>query len=191
MGVTTMTLKRMAAPAAATLLLVGALAIALVLLDTGSRASAPSTAGPELPAQVTSAEALTAAPSPVLDTPEDSTHSTVDGLRQAGARLARPIPLPPGGSFDAIDWTAAAAQGGDSDGGIQGVLEYQASCQWYVYALANASPTDALMVISTIAKWPTFRINPANKAATAANVAAAFSAGDTQVARDQVAANCR
>lgn len=171
------------------LLAVCALTGGLLLGESRSTADPASRQGPDLSPQQAQSRRLREAPS-FDENRQAPTYQSVEGLSEAGARLGHDIPLPPGSSFAVVDWKAAAAQGGDSETGIQSVLEFQAACQWYRYA-STAKATDALSVIADVPQWPTFRASPTNKGALASRVAEAFSRDDIQVVADFLSVNCR
>jgi hypothetical protein len=172
------------------LVLLAIAATALIATSGASRAAGPRPDGEALAPQIAQGENLAKSPVPTFGG-DAVAYRTVSDLSAAGARLAQSIPLPPGGSFDVINWQAAADQGGDTEGGIESVLEYQASCQWYRYALLHPASTDALTVMQDIASWPTFRANPTNAGQTAQTMVQALEAGKLDVIQAQVDTNCR
>jgi hypothetical protein len=125
---------------------IAALAAAALALGGGG-ASPASAADPSVAAQ---AEALREAqlPSQAASVAHDP---GPDAARRA-AELAGQVPLPPGEAFDDIVWD----NGELSDLDIQGLLEMNAACKWW---LANADhPTgQTARVVAAIPDWPTMR----------------------------------
>lgn len=127
----------------------------------------------------------------------DPANADVDQRLEGGALLAvarqveETVPLPPGGSFDDIDWEAVEST---STSGVRSFVEYNASCDWYRYLLAsadakNTAGTDrATEVLGKIAQWPSFRGTESGTSAAA--IAAAAVKGDLEPARQQVKVNC-
>jgi hypothetical protein len=106
-------------------------------------------------------------------------------VRGAGERLAAKIPVPPGHPID-VDWDAS---GGDNLAGMRAVAEYNASCQWYAYALEQTPSATTLATIADIPLWPSFR--GTFKAKIAGQIADDLQAGKTQSTREQISRNCR
>jgi hypothetical protein len=138
-------------------------------------------------AAVSAASTLTKAPLPSAASMA-AIHTAAADLRASGTRLEIGVPLPPGGRFD-IDWDAAAAQGGDNESGMQGVILHQAACQWYQYALTNGVSPATTAVLNSIPNWPAFRGQ--DYAQTLTEVAQSITSGDKTLARAHVALNCR
>lgn len=169
--------------------LIAALASAVIMAAgshgaTGIAAAAPS--GSIDPATVSAATALTQAPvaSPATMA---KVHTTAADLRATGTRLEQGVPTPPTGQYN-INWDAAAAQGGDNESGMSGVIQFQAACQWYQYALSHDISPATVAVLNSIPNWPTFRGQ--DYAQTLTNVAESITSGDQSVARAHVALNC-
>jgi hypothetical protein len=64
------------------------------------------------------------------------------------------IPLPAGGTFNGVRWE----QGGDVTAGqLDGVLEYNAMCQWLRAWRDGREPGLAAQVLQTVPAWPALR----------------------------------
>lgn len=176
--------KLLLAMAAAGLLLGGTLII-------GGPGSANAGGAPS--AESRASAALVSQPA----TPAQDTADTQVGQRfadQALLAVARQIedsvPLPPGGTYDDIDWKAV---GSTSVSGIRSFVEYNASCDWYRRWLAvrmndNAATTAALAIIQEIPMWPSFRNSESGP--VTAGIAAAAASGDPAPVSQQVSINC-
>lgn len=163
------------------------LAAVLLIPSNGARAG-----GPDLGDQISLGRRLATYPVPRLDLgPEDIQFATPASIRREGQQLARRIPFPPGSERTAIDRALSGVGGGDTSAGIQTVLEGQATCQWYRYALKHPNSRDARTVIDGIAQWPTSRATPQNAGAAAKAMASAFARHDTRPVRAELATNCR
>lgn len=167
----------------------GLVLVGVLAATAGLNPQSVNHAASAAPASPSSAEhasaALTHDPQIDLRSPSAS-HSTVSDLAATGKRLAAGLPLPPGGALT-VHWKAAAEQGGDTEASMRSVLEYNAACQWYGFALRSPTP-EALRVIADIASWPTFR--DTNQQATAQKVSESFASGDLAFAREQERLNC-
>lgn len=106
-------------------------------------------------------------------------------LRTVARQIERSVPLPPGSSFDGIRWS-----GTQSLAGIRTTVEWTASCHWYraLTGATGAAQTQALHVVATIPRWPTFRRSEGGRFARA--IADAAKTGDLAPARKQLAINC-
>src|SRR3954471_260021 len=98
-----------------------------------------------------SAQALLAAPGQA---------PTADGLPPATARAralgrASAIPLPAGGNFNGIDWWVDGGSWASS--AIEGMLEYNAACQWLRAWRDGREAQLALNVLSAASGWPAMR----------------------------------
>lgn len=139
-------------------------------------------------ADVAASDALTRQKAAPISAPSPY-HSQEADLRAVEQKLAASVPLPPGGSLDDINWAAAAAQGGDTEAGMLGVIQYRAACKWYQYAVDSPPSPKTRAIVSAIAKWPTFRAT--NKESVAAAVASSFNAGNQGPMKEQISLNCR
>lgn len=127
----------------------------------------------------------------------DPANSAVDQRLEGAALLAvarqveDTVPLPPGGSFDDIDWKGI---GSTSTAGVRSFVEYNASCDWYRYLISATNAKDAAAtksaadVVQRIADWPSFR--GAETGQGAASIATAAATGDLSAARAQIKVNC-
>lgn len=115
-------------------------------------------------------------------------HSDAAELKSVGARLIAAVPAPAGRPV-VVNWDAAAAQGGDSEAGMQSVVEYNASCKWYESALGTPATPEAQNVLASIPDWPSFR--GTFKAATAKKLAAELATGETAATKAHIELNCR
>lgn len=68
------------------------------------------------------------------------------------SKLSGPVPLPAGEAFDDIDWSTAPV----SDADIEGLLEFNAACKWWI-ADADAPTKVTARVVASIPSWPTMR----------------------------------
>jgi hypothetical protein len=103
--------------------------------------------------QQTKADELAAAPM-VDRTAGGPSFTAGDAARGEADRTAARLPLPTGGNFNGIRWE----QGGVLTAAeIEGVLEYNAFCQWIRAARDGADPGTALAVLDDVPRWPAFR----------------------------------
>jgi hypothetical protein len=100
----------------------------------------------------------------------------------AGARAAA-VPLPPGGTFNGIQWEV---DGGDwAAGDVEGILEYNAACQWLRAWRDGRDATTALTVLSAAPDWPAMRGTESGRFLT--QVAADARAGGGRTATEMLA----
>ncbi|MEH3053823.1 MAG: hypothetical protein PGN13_07410 [Patulibacter minatonensis] len=97
--------------------------------------------------------------------------------RARAAKVSGQVPLPKGESFDDIQWE----NGELSDADIQGLLEFNAACKWWL-ADADGTSKDAPVVVAQIPSWPTMREGQRHEIA-----AAMVPGGDAGLAADTVA----
>ncbi|HEX8123050.1 MAG TPA: hypothetical protein VF549_17500 [Solirubrobacteraceae bacterium] len=168
--------------------LAAALAAAFIASTGGGGAGSASAAPPgDVPAESVAAAAALGQTAEMPAALVNARHSEVADLRAAGARLQRGVPLPPGGGID-VNWEAAAAQGGDNETGMRGVILYQASCEWYRYALGHEVTPQVAAVLNSIPTWPGFRGQ--DYAHRLSDVAESIVTGDGSLARAHVGLNC-
>jgi hypothetical protein len=104
-----------------------------------------------------------AAPSGAAGRADALTHASVAGGPAFPASRARAvarvrgaaIPLPPGGNFNGIRWELVS--GALPAATIDGVLEYNAACQWLRSWRAPARRSLAVRVLGAVPAWPAFR----------------------------------
>jgi hypothetical protein len=73
------------------------------------------------------------------------------------------IPLPAGGTFNGVRWE----RGGDVTAGqMDGVLEYNAMCQWLRAWRDRREPGLAAQILQTVPAWPALRGTEAQAALT-------------------------
>jgi hypothetical protein len=75
--------------------------------------------------------------------------------RAAAARGGAAVPLPAGGTFNGVRWELAG--GTFAQGEIDGVLEYNAACQWLRAWRDGRDAATALRVLRTAPSWPAMR----------------------------------
>lgn len=160
------------------------LALTATLLFAGGTLAAAGvfTSSERQSAALTSHHAL-----PTIDPGDTNLSDRFGGaeLRTIAQRIERSVPLPPGGSFDDIRWS-----GTQSLAGIRTTVEYTASCHWYrtLTSTTGAKHAQALHVVATIPRWPSFRRSVSGPFAQA--IADAAKTGDLAPARRQLAINC-
>ncbi len=113
-------------------------------------AAAAGSAAPTRPGDAgAAAEALAAAPA--------VTGATVAAgqARAAAADRARTVPLPAGGTFSGIQWEVGG--GVWEPGAVEGVLEYNAACQWLRAWRDGREGALALKVLASAPDWPAMR----------------------------------
>jgi hypothetical protein len=156
-------------------------------LAVSSGADVPG-ALPSTPAAVTSAEALTRAPA--------ADHTAPDAVPAADARAEAAlrglgVPLPAGGTFNGVRWELAVGDIGTSE--LDGVLEYNAACQWLRAWRDGREAAVAVSVLATAPEWPAMR--GTESGAVLAKLAAETAAGGgetaTAVLRDCDAGHAR
>ena len=151
-------------------------AAALAANVTGGSAAPPSPAAPQT---VLQAEALTRqAP---------AAGATVAGaaqLRSTASLRGLSVPLPAGGTFNGIAWENAA--GGASPAEMDGVLEYNAACQWLRAWRDGRDAQLAISVLQQAPQWPAMRGTDSGNVLTqvAADVKAGGGPTATGVLRD-------
>jgi hypothetical protein len=162
-------------------------AVAGVALSAAIGSAAP--ARPE--SQAGRAQALTSAP--VTDR-RGPVYMARTARGAANARAAA-VPLPAGGTFNGVQWEVGGDGVAQSD--IEGVLEYNATCQW-LRAWRQAKPTAsearpsretalAIRVLQTAPAWPAMRGTESGE--VLAQVAADVNAGGGETAT-AVLADC-
>ncbi len=125
------------------------------------------------------AETLAAAPS-VDGFDAAKQYAPGRGARDRAAERSGAVPLPDGQVFDDIDWD----NGTLTDADIQGLLEFNAACRWWI-AAADAPSKEAARVVAAIPSWPSMRGGDRHAAALAL-----AGAGDEKLAAE-VLAYCR
>jgi hypothetical protein len=75
-------------------------------------------------------------------------------IRARAGELAGEVPLPPGGSFVDIHWENLGAA---TDAQIETLLQANASCDWYRYALAHPEDGEARTIVAEIPRWSGIR----------------------------------
>lgn len=128
-------------------LVAAAVAAATALAAAGGRLQRQ---GPPSPAAAAvQAEALANTPAPRANPRFDGASARWEAaLRGLG------IPLPPGGTFNGVRWE----QGGDVTAAqMDGVLEYNAMCQWLRAWRDRREPLLAAQVLQTVPGWPALR----------------------------------
>jgi hypothetical protein len=75
--------------------------------------------------------------------------------RAAAAARAAAVPLPPGGTFNGIQWELDG--GAWSAGDLEGILEYNAACQWLRAWRDGRDAATALSVLTAAPQWPAMR----------------------------------
>lgn len=130
--------------------LVVALAATALAAAGGSALRREPAAAAAVPAAATLAEALTRAPAV---TAPGARYDGASARFQAALRgLA--IPLPPGGTFNGVRWE----QGGPVTAAqMDGVLEYNALCQWLRARRDGREPALAAHVLQAVPDWPAWR----------------------------------
>jgi hypothetical protein len=105
---------------------------------------------PAPPDAAVQAEALAGAPAPAAARP------VYDGAsaRFQAALRGLGIPLPAGGTFNGVRWE----QGGEVTAvQMDGVLEYNAMCQWLRAWRDRREPVLAAHILQTVPAWPALR----------------------------------
>lgn len=106
---------------------------------------------------VAKAEALAAAP-----VRADVTAFEASAARAVATEYGDRIPLPAGGTFSGIQWEAAAGRIEPSL--VDGVLQYNAFCQWLRAHRAGRDP-DSGRILAFVLEWPGLRDTDAGAAA--------------------------
>jgi hypothetical protein len=156
-------------------LVAAAVAAATALAAAGGRLErrgAPVAPAP--PAAAVQAEALANAPAPVAPA------RRFDGAsaRPAAALRGLGIPLPAGGTFNGVRWEQGGAV---TAAQMDGVLEYNAMCQWLRAWRDRREPGLAAQILQTVPAWPALRGSEA--ATTLTRVAAQVRSGHGPAAR--------
>jgi hypothetical protein len=111
--------------------------------------------------------------------------------RREASRRATGLPLPAGGTFNGVRWELGAGLVAESE--IDGVLSYNAACQWLRAWRDGRDAATALAVLRQAPDWPAFRGTESGK--FVATVAEEASAGGGEMAggmlRDCDAAHAR
>jgi hypothetical protein len=114
-------------------------------------------------------------------------------------RLARDIPLPPGGNFDAVLGAISDVQPQQEEAGLAGGLAFAAACQWYGYWLDGFNRGDAaqmsaaLRTIDEIPTWPQLvevGSGPGGTVNDLKRLAATTDSGSPDPVRQFITANC-
>lgn len=124
--------------------------------------------------KLAAAQALAGAPITDRDGP---VHTAAEARAVAAAR-SLPIPLPDGGNFNGIRWELGGDGVGSSD--IDGVLDYNATCQWLRAWRDGREAELALHILRTAPRWPALRATESG--AYVAGVAEQASAGGGETA---------
>jgi hypothetical protein len=126
-------------------------AAATALAAAGGSVLRRAPAGPAPPpSAAVLAEALAGAP------PVAAPGASYDGAsaRFQAALRGLGVPLPPGGTFNGVRWE----QGGPVTAAqMDGVLEYNAMCQWLRAWRDRREPALAVQVLQTVPAWPALR----------------------------------
>jgi hypothetical protein len=85
------------------------------------------------------------------------TYENGASARRASASVAEDIPLPDGGNFNGIRWTAVEGSLFAAD--IHFVLEFNAACQWLRAFHDGREKAAAREILAAVPAWPTFRAN--------------------------------
>jgi hypothetical protein len=158
----------------------GALAV-----SSGADELAPA---PPAPAAVVGAQALTQAP--VVDRTAVDARPAAEA-RAAAAQRGLGIPLPAGGTFNGVRWEQAGGAIGGAE--IDGVLEYNAACQWLRAWRDGRGAKVAASVLAAAPAWPAVRGTESGGflAKVAADVAAGGGENATAMLADCDAAHVR
>jgi hypothetical protein len=135
--------NRVAGPVA--LAAAGAVALALALSQGSPPAVGAGTAASAMSAGL--------AAQPDVDRVSTVRYAADEARAQAGRRAAE-VPLPAGGNFHGVHWEEAG--GTFSVAEIEGVVEYNAFCQW-LRAAQGPRREEALAVLDSVPRWPALR----------------------------------
>jgi hypothetical protein len=102
--------------------------------------------------------------------------------RRAASGRAAGIPLPAGGTFNGVRWELGEGIVAESE--IDGVLSYNAACQWLRAWRDGRAGATALAVLKQAPEWPAFRGTESGK--FVATVAAETSSGGGKTATDML-----
>jgi hypothetical protein len=131
-------------------LVAAAVAAATALAAAGGRLERRGQPSP--PAVALQAQALANAPAPRANPRFDGASA-----RSEAALRGLGIPLPAGGTFNGVRWE----QGGPVTAAqMDGVLEYNAMCQWLRAWRDGRQPALAAHVLQTVPQWPALRSTP-------------------------------
>lgn len=86
-----------------------------------------------------------------------ATYGSGASAQSASTSVAEGIPLPAGGNFNGIRWTAVEGTLFAAD--IHFVLEFNAACQWLRAFRDGREKTEAREILADVPAWPTFRDN--------------------------------
>lgn len=110
-------------------------------------------------------------------------------INAEGVKAKDAVPVPPGRSADNANVEALSGQGGGTTSLIAMAVQFNASCDWYAYALADGANDEvAARVIEQLPQWPAFRGNEAGARRQA--IADAFSRDDADAFLGLVKAIC-
>jgi hypothetical protein len=98
--------------------------------------------------------------------------------RHVASELAGGIPLPAGGTLNGVRWELGSGRLAESD--IEGVISYNAACQWLRAWRDGRDAATALAVLEQAPEWPALR--GTESGAFVAAVAAEASAGGGETA---------
>jgi hypothetical protein len=144
-------------------------AVAGALLGAVAGGAAPSSGD-----DASSAAALASAPR----TDWDGATYPVAQARRVASERAGGIPLPAGGTFNGVRWELGEGFVAESE--IDGVLSYNAACQWLRAWRDGRNAATALAVLKQAPEWPAFRGTESGK--FVATVAGETSAGGGETA---------
>ena len=151
------------------------LAAVAVIGAAGGIALGSAVAAPRAPqGKLERAQALTGAPITDRNGP---VHTAAEARGVATVR-SLPIPLPDGGNFNGIRWEIGGDGVGESD--IDGVLNYNAMCQWLRAWRDGREAALDLPVLETVPAWPALR--ETESGAYVSNVVEEASAGGGETA---------
>jgi hypothetical protein len=122
-------------------------AAGLAAATSGGAAAAPSGSAPEA---LDRADALTRAPAAAATL----AYAAPQARAAANARGAG-IPLPAGGTFSGVRWELAGGNVGA--GTLDGVLQYNAACQWLRAWRDGRDGALAVQVLQSVPSWSAFR----------------------------------
>lgn len=160
-------------------------ALALVGLTVGVSLDDSSTSALAAPSSAKlQSIAMTTAPVVEYDRAQPS-YPAGAAARAAATEAALRVPLPRGGNLNGIQWERA--QGTLAASEAEGVVEYNAFCQWLRAARDNRDRDLALSVLDDVPQWPAFRQQDARSLLFKAVTEAHAGAGDML---EQVLTDC-